>query len=221
MPQERLERLGPGALSEAELLAMLLRSGCRGRPVQQLSRELLKESGGWHGLLSWTGEDFRRFPGIGRVKSLQLLTVLEVAKRILSRNEEETPELDTPAAVWKLMQPRALGLEVEKLWILCCSRRNRLKRVVEVTSGTATASMVHPREVFREAIRMAAVAVICVHNHPSGDPAPSAADIRTTRQLREASQTIGIDLTDHIILGHPSCDPKGCGYFSFSEAGLL
>ena len=91
----------------------------------------------------------------------------------------------------------------------------------EATSGTATSSLVHPREVFREAIRAGASAVICAHNHPSGDPAPSSADIQVTRQLREASKTVDIDLLDHIIIGRRESDPAGLGFFSFREAGLL
>jgi DNA repair protein RadC len=97
----------------------------------------------------------------------------------------------------------------------------RLIKRVEVTSGTATGSLVHPREVFRTAIREAATAVICVHNHPSGDPAPSSADLQVTRRLREAALAVDIELTDHLILGTKAGDPAGRGYYSFREVGLL
>jgi DNA repair protein RadC len=110
---------------------------------------------------------------------------------------------------------------VEKFWVLCLNRKNRLLKQVEITSGTATSSLAHPREVFRAAIRHGATAVVCVHNHPSGDPAPSAADVQVTRQLREAAKAVDIDLLDHVIVGRKSVDPAGVGYYSFRDAGLL
>jgi DNA repair protein RadC len=105
--------------------------------------------------------------------------------------------------------------------VLCLNRKNRLIKQVEITSGTATSSLAHPREVFRAAIRHGATAVVCVHNHPSGDPAPSAADVQVTRQLREAAKAVDIDLLDHVIVGRPAADPQGRGYYSFREAGVL
>ena len=110
---------------------------------------------------------------------------------------------------------------MEKFWVLCLNRKNRLLKQVEITSGTATSSLAHPREVFREAIRHGATAVICVHNHPSGDPAPSAADLQITRQLREAARAVDIDLLDHVILGRPEADPRGLGYYSFRQSGVV
>jgi DNA repair protein RadC len=114
-----------------------------------------------------------------------------------------------------------LGLEVEKFWVLCLNRKNRLMRRVEITSGIATASLAHPREVFREAIREAAVSIVCVHNHPSGDPHPSAQDMQMTRQLREAAKVVAIELADHVILGRAVNDPTGLGFYSFRAAGFL
>jgi len=113
------------------------------------------------------------------------------------------------------------ALSVEKFWVLCLNRKNRLLKQVEVSSGTATSSLAHPREVYREAIRQGATAIVCVHNHPSGDPAPSAADIQVTRQLREAAKTVDIELLDHVIVGRSVADPRGVGYYSFREAGVL
>ena len=105
--------------------------------------------------------------------------------------------------------------------MLCLNRKNRLLKQVEITSGTATSSLAHPREVFREVIHHGATAVVCVHNHPSGDPAPSAADVQVTRQLREAARTLDIDLQDHVIVGQATADPRGTGYYSFRESGVL
>lgn len=220
-PQERLERFGAAALSDTELLAMLLRSGSAGMDVLALASRLVAEAGSLAGLISWTEADFRRLKGIGRVKALQLVAMMEIARRALNQTQGEAPLLNRPELIFTYFQPIISGLAVEKLWVLCLNRKNRLIKRVEVTSGTATNSLVHPREVFRSAIREAATAVICVHNHPSGDPAPSSADLQVTRRLREAAQAIDIELADHLILGAKMADPANRGYYSFREAGLL
>ncbi len=220
-PQERLLRHGPSALSDTELLAMLLRSGTQGNDVLTLSSRLIAEAGSLSGLIAWREADFRRLKGIGRIKALQLLTVMEIARRVLTQQAGEAPQLDTPALVAAYLQPIASGLAVEKFWILTLNSRRRLIKLHEITSGTATASLAHPREVFREAIRDNAVALIAAHNHPSGDPTPSAADIKITRQLRDSAVTLGIDLLDHVILGQPVRDPLARGHYSFRESGLL
>lgn len=221
-PQERLEKLGPSALSDMELLAMLLRSGSRGLNVLALAQQLLTEAGSLGALIRWTPADFRRLRGIGPVKALQLVTVMEVARRVLAtEGGDPAPVFDKPEIVQRHFSGQIAGLCVEKFWVLCLNRRNRLLKQTEISSGTATGSLVHPREVFREAIREGATALICCHNHPSGDPAPSAADIQVTRQLREAARAVDIDLLDHVILGLPSADPKQLGWYSFRQAGLL
>ena len=220
-PQERLVRLGPGALSDTELLAMLLRNGTRGQDVMTLAARLLTEAGTLAGLMAWREPKFRKLKGIGRVKALQLMAVVEIARRVVSQKAEDSPLLNRADRVAEFLQPAIFGLEVEKFWVLCLNRKNRLLKKVEVSSGTATSALAHPREVFREAIREAATAVVCAHNHPSGDPAPSAADLQITRQLREAAKAVDIDLLDHIILGRPNADPAGRGYYSFREAGLI
>lgn len=220
-PQERLLRLGPGALTDAELIALLLRSGTVGCDVLSVAHRLMSQAGNLPGLLAMQPSDFRRFPGIGPVKAVQLTTTVELARRILTANTEVAPVLDRPEAIARLLRPSAAGLEVEKFWVLCLNRKNRLISQREVTSGIATSSLAHPREVFREAIREGAVALACAHNHPSGDPLPSAADVQVTRQLREAARTLDITLVDHVILGTPAHDPAGRGFYSFREAGLL
>jgi len=220
-PQERLVRLGPGALSDTELLAMLLRNGTRGQDVMTLAARLLTEAGTLAGLMAWREPEFRKLKGIGRVKALQLMAVVEIARRVVSQKAEDSPLLNRADRVAEFLQPAIFGLEVEKFWVLCLNRKNRLLKKVEVSSGTTTSALAHPREVFREAIREAATAVVCAHNHPSGDPAPSAADLQITRQLREAAKAVDIDLLDHIILGRPNADPAGRGYYSFREAGLI
>ncbi len=220
-PQERLERLGPSALSDTELLAMLLRSGSRDLDVVALATQIIREAGSLAGLLKWQDSDFRQLKGIGKVKALQLITVMEIAKRVVTQQGGSQPVLNTPELIFSHFQPIAAGLEVEKFWVLCLNRKNVLIKRVEVTSGTASSSLVHPREVFREAIRLGALSIVAAHNHPSGDPSPSSADIQVTRQLREASRTVGIDLLDHIVVGSVSSDPRGRGFYSFHEAGLI
>lgn len=220
-PQERLQRFGPAALSDTELLALLVRSGTRGQDVLTLTTRLLATAGSLAGLVGWREADFRKLKGIGRVKALQLVAVMEIARRVVTQQVEEAPVLNRADLVARYLQPIAQGLPVEKFWVLCLNRKNRLLRRVEISSGTATAALAHPREVFREVIREAASAVVCAHNHPSGDPAPSTADFQLTRQLREAARAIDIELLDHVIVGRAGADPSGRGYYSFREAGVL
>ena len=220
-PQERLEQQGAEALSDREILAMILRSGSKGVDVLTLSGQLIDQAGSLSNLLRWSAEDFQNIHGIGKVKSLQLLAIMSFAKRILKEDDGAEKPIDSPEVVAQHFHTLVAGLEVEKFWALCLDRKNRLLRRVEVTSGTATNSLVHPREVFREAIRLSAAAIIVAHNHPSGDPAPSKADIAVTRKLREAANVISIDLLDHVILGQKSKDAQGIGYYSFNEAGLI
>jgi len=221
-PQERLEKLGPGALSDTELLAMLLRSGSRGHNVISIAQRLIAEAGSLAALVKWNEADFRRLTGIGRVKALQLVTVMEIVRRGLAKDPEpEDAVLNRPELIHAHFKAQIAGLAVEKFWVLCLNRKNRLLKQVEVTSGTATSSLAHPREVFREAIRQGATAVVCVHNHPSGDPAPSAADVQVTRQLRDAAKAVDIELLDHVVVGRAGADPQGRGYYSFREAGVI
>ena len=220
-PQERLEQHGAGALSDTELLAMLLRSGVRGVNVITVAQRLIADAGSLAALVQWTDTDFRRIKGIGRVKALQLITVMEIARRILASETAQEPILNRPDLVLAHFQSIVAGLAVEKFWVLCLNRKNRLIKLVEITSGTATSSLAHPREVYRAAIRQGATAVVCVHNHPSGDPAPSAADVQVTRQLRDAAKAVDIELLDHVIIGRAAADPQSRGYYSFRESGVL
>lgn len=220
-PQERLEKLGVEALSDRELLAMILRTGTPGVDVVSMSAELLQEAGSLANLLRWSAEDFRKIRGIGKVKALQLISVMQFAKRILSEEEDHEVRFDSSAVVARHFRNLVAGAEVERFWVLCLDRKNRLLKRIEVTKGTATNCLAHPREVFREAIRHSATAIVAVHNHPSGDPAPSRADIQVTRQLRESAKIVGIELMDHIIVGNKARDPEGLGYYSFHEAGLI
>lgn len=222
-PQERLEKHGPRALSDSELLAMLLRSGTKGHDVLTLANRLVSEAGSLSGLIQWRPADFKKLKGIGRIKALQLITVMEIARRTIeqSANPDPNPLIESADDAANYFRPLVHGLVVEKFWVLCLNRKNRLIKCVELTSGTATNTLAHPREVYREAIKESASAILCAHNHPSGDPTPSSADIKMTRQLRDAAQAVDIQLIDHIILGRPATDPAGLGHYSFRSAGLI
>lgn len=220
-PQERLLRLGASALSDVELLAILLRSGTRRADVVAVSSALLNEAGSLAAFARWNQDDFLRFPGIGPVKAMQLCSLLELSRRLQKAESPAPTRVKTPEDIAHILKTEAETLNVEKFWVLCLNAKNNLIRVSATSSGTATSSLAHPREVFREAIRCAATTLAVAHNHPSGDPAPSSADIQVTRQLREAAKVVGIELIDHVIIGRVRSDPLGRGWYSFRQAGLL
>jgi DNA repair protein RadC len=165
--------------------------------------------------------DCVRFGIVRPSNQRKALALNELIRRTMEAGQEPNPLLKEPAEIANLLKPKAMGLSIEKFWTLTMNTRRRLINCVEVTSGTATASLAHPREVFRQAIIDGAACVAVVHNHPSGDPEPSSADVGITRQLREAARITGIELVDHIIIGQASHDPLGRGYFSFRMAGLM
>jgi DNA repair protein RadC len=220
-PQVRLDNCGAAALSDTELLALMLAGGTAPTEAMTMARHIIGEAGSIAALAAWHTTDYQRWTGIGPAKGRQLAAVIEIGRRMMRPRDDAERLLNRPELVMDYFRPTVQGLEVEKFWVLNLNRKNRLKRIVEVTSGTATSSLAHPREVFRTAIREGATGVICVHNHPSGDPAPSAADVQVTRQLREAAKTVDIELLDHVIVGIPANDPNGRGYYSFREAGVI
>ena len=220
-PQERLERLGAHALADRELLAMIIRSGTRQSDVLALADQLLKQAGSLPGLLRWDTSDFQRVKGIGKIKALQLSTQVEIAKRMIRGQRNRGIVLDEPQQVWNYLFPEVRADSVEKVWVLCLDRKNKLIQAEPVTSGTASSSLIHPREIFRPAIRCAASAIILAHNHPSGDPSPSKADMKVTQKILEASRAVDIEMIDHVILGEPENCPNQLGYYSFSDSGLI
>jgi DNA repair protein RadC len=220
-PQERAFALGVGALADAELLALILRSGTRGNDVVTLANRLLTDAGSLHALARWQDRDFLRLKGIGKVKALQLCTVMEIARRVLTAERDTPPILAEPQDLYAYLRPRALGLDVEKCWVLTLNSRNRLLRCTELTSGTSVQTLVRPAEVLREVIREGAQAFVIAHNHPTGDPFPSSSDARVTQNLRAAAEAVGLCLADHLILGDPLIDPCKVGYYSFRAAGRM
>jgi DNA repair protein RadC len=221
-PQQRLEHFGPSAVSDTELLAMVLHgNGTQADKAITIASRLIAEAGSIQGLLGWNASDYRRMRGIGQIKGLQLAAVAEIARRMTAADRTAATLLNRAELVAAYLQPFAAGLDVEKFWVLCLNRKNRLLKRVEVSSGTANAALAHPREVFRAAIRESASSIICAHNHPSGDPAPSAPDMHVTRQLREAAKAVDIELLDHVIIGRAAADPANKGFYSFRDAGIL
>jgi len=202
-------------------MAIMLHAGIQGHSVLRLASQLIAQAGSIAGLATWQPQDFRRLKGIGRAKGRQLAALIEISRRMIRQPATGATVLNRPELIAAHMASFARGLEVEKLWVLCLNRKNRLKKLVEVSSWTATSALAHPREVFRSAVQNGATAIACVHNHPSGDPAPSSADMQVTRLLRDASRTMHIELLDHVILGEATTDPTGLGFYSFRQAGIL
>jgi DNA repair protein RadC len=221
-PQQRLEHHGVHAASDTELLAMMLQGGgtTPEHAVLTASR-LLVEAGSMAALLSWAPADYRRMAGVSHTKGLQFAVIAEIGRRMMAAPPSVAPLICNPEDAIRHLGPQAAGLLVEKFWILCLNRRNRLLKQVEITSGTANSTLAHPREVLRAVIQASASAFLCCHNHPGGDPSPSSPDVNLTRVLREASRAVDIPIMDHVILGNCACDPLGKGYFSFKSAGML
>lgn len=219
-PRELCERLGMENVPDDTLVALILRSGIRGVSVVELAQRLLCEYGTLTGLARISTAELAAHPGMGPVRAQVLKAALELARRLAEERAPERPFIRTPEDAAAVLRERARGLQEESFWVLLLDTKYRLKRVpVEISRGLLNASLAHPREVFREAIRASCAAVVLAHNHPSGDPAPSAEDRRLTTQLIEAGRIIDISVLDHIILGWRS-PGQGPDYFSFRESGL-
>lgn len=221
-PREEFLRRGAASLSDDALLAILLRSGRRGRNVTDLARDLLQSVGGLEGLSRATYEELlaRKIGGLGPVKAMEVAAALELGRRAARPDDAgPAPAVRDPAAVAGLLQTLARGLRQEVFWALLLNTKNRLiGRPIEATRGLLDVSPVHPREVFGNAIRHGAAAVILAHNHPSGDPTPSPEDLRVTRQLVDAARVVGIRVLDHVVIGRPSSGQTG--FCSMREQGL-
>lgn len=218
-PREKAERIGLGALSDAELLAIFIRTGTPGKNAIQLSSELLQTFGGIKQLSRFQpGEIRARFKGLGPAKSIELAAAFEIGRR-LARGESPMPVLDTAQRVMDAFGQEFMALHQESLRALLLDTKLRLVRMIEISRGTVNECSAHPREILRHALTHSAYAFVLVHNHPSGDPSPSAADLRITRSLAEAANLMQIVFLDHVILGSP--DGGRAPYYSFREAGIL
>lgn len=220
-PRERLERRGARCLCDDELLAVLLDTigNAKNTPEHDARKVLQTSNGSFFQLSRWEISDFLAL-GISWLRACNLVAAFEIGRRIEERTEFSAP-LTTAEDIFKFFERKALPLDREKCWVLCTDAKNRVIRFEEITAGTATASVFHPRDFLRPAIRANASALALVHNHPSGDASPSASDIRITRALSEACKIFDIRLLDHVIIGRRNIPPHTRGYFSFSDAGLL
>jgi len=219
-PREKAERLGLASLSDAELLAIFIRTGLPGRNALAIAAGMLRDAGGLVELARRQPAEIRKTAkGIGKAKSIELAAAFEIGKRLAAGTQFEPPQLDSPESIYNAFAQEFLALRRESLRAILLNTKLRLIRMEEVASGTVNECIAHPREIFRPAIIHSAYAVVVVHNHPSGDPTPSNADRRLTSELREAAALLKINLIDHIILG--SAAGGRCPYFSFREAGLL
>jgi DNA repair protein RadC len=214
-PRERLRLRGPSALSNAELLAILLRTGAAGENVLALSARLLARLNGLPGLAKVGFSELCAEKHVGEAKAAQLMAAIELGKRIISTQPEQRTIIRSPEDVYSLLFADMALLEQEHLRVVLLSSRNQVLSVSEVYKGNATSAVVRISEVFKEAVRDGCPAIIVVHNHPSGDPSPSAEDAALTRQLIEAGKLLGIDVLDHIVIarnGYVSMKDRRLGF---------
>ncbi|MCC6935416.1 MAG: DNA repair protein RadC [Thermomicrobiales bacterium] len=200
-PREKLRLRGPGALSNAELVAILLNTGTKEEPVTMLAQRIIAESGSLRGLMRRDLDSLLTVRGLGPAKAIKLLASIELGKRIAQITPEERAQIRGPEDLAVLFQPMMVALEHEELRVAVLDTKHRLARVVTVYQGSVNSAQVRVAEVFREAVRANSPAIAIAHNHPSGDPTPSSADITLTAELARAAALLDIDLIDHLIIG--------------------
>lgn len=216
-PYEKCVAFGPGFLTDAELIACILRSGTKEYTSVALAELLLKHrkgNEGLEGLCTLSFEELKEVPGIGRVKALQIRCIFELAKRMSRSRAAKTLSFTEPASIADYYMEEYRHREQEHLLLLLLDNKSNLLGEKEIFTGTVNASLVSPREIYLEALKFHAVGIILLHNHPSGDPTPSDADRRITRKVWEAGSLLDIPLLDHIVIG----DRK---YVSFREEGYI
>lgn len=214
-PRERLLARGPTALTVVELLAIVIGTGTARDDALGVARQVLGLAGGsLRGLARRAVGEVAGVAGMGRAKAARVAAALELGRRLAGEGPEARCEVHSPADVARWCGPVLRDLVVEEFHLLTLDTQHRITRDLLITRGTLTSSLVHPREVFRAAIAEVAAGIIVVHNHPSGNPTPSADDRAVTRQLAEAGRLLDVPVYDHVIIG-------GDGYFSFAEAGQL
>lgn len=213
-PRERLLQQGPQHLGEAELLGILIGKGTKSKTAIDLGRELLERYESLENLFSRSPSELMKVKGIGSAKAATLFAAFQLVRRIQSQKKRERPTFKRSSDVRDHYLPLMKDLRKEVFQVLLLSRANKLIKEVTISEGTLDASLVHPREVFREALLESAAGVILIHNHPSGNPAPSEEDLRITKQVVEAGKVMGIKVYDHIILA-------GEDYRSLADEGLI
>jgi DNA repair protein RadC len=217
-PREKLAAHGPGALSEPELIAILLRVGTQGANAIDVARQLLAEFGSLAGLASATVPELSRIKGVGSAKAVQLAAAFELAGR-LARQTGVREHVETPAQVWALLGAEMGRLTRESLRVILVDAKNKLLRIEEISLGSVSEAQAYTREVLRPALLYSASGLIVVHNHPSGDPTPSQADRRFTQEMQRAAGLFSVRLLDHVVLGNGEGGRQP--WCSFREMGWL
>ena len=219
-PRERLAANGADALGNSDLIAILLRTGLQGKSALVIGQELLAKFQTLDRLSQASVTELCKVKGIGRDKAVTLKAAFTLARRMAAELRAESPLLDSPERIADLLREDARGYEVEHFLVLLLNTRRHLIRVERISQGTLDAIHVHAREVFKHAISANAAAIVLVHNHPSGDPTPSEADIKVTRDLIRAGQLLKIDVLDHVILGRRTTERER-DYASLRELGYF
>ena len=200
-PREKLGLLGPSSLANAELLAIILDTGTKGEPVLQLAERLLREHDGFAGLMTLDVAELARVHGLGPAKASKLKAVMEIARRVMALNPNERPRIATPEDVFNLVGLEMSILEQEQLRVVLLNTKNEVTSIRTLYQGSVNQAQVRMGELFRDAVRSTATGIVLVHNHPSGDPTPSAADISLTRDAVKAGEMLDIAVVDHLIVG--------------------
>ncbi|UUZ89453.1 DNA repair protein RadC [Paenibacillus sp. P25] len=213
-PRERMMQYGATALSNAELLAVLLRTGTYRESAVSLGQRLLRESRGLRSLADMSLQQLTEIKGIGEAKALQIQAGIELGRRMARSSLSDTVTIRSPQDVASLLTEELRYLQKEHFVCLFLNTKNHVIGQETLSMGSLNASIVHPREVFRAAIKRSGASIVCAHNHPSGDPTPSPEDIELTRRLAEAGGIIGIEVLDHIVIGDR-------GFVSLKELGWL
>jgi DNA repair protein RadC len=214
-PRERLAELGASALSNAELLAILLRTGLPGENAVQVGHRLLKQFGGITGLHKSSFEELCKQKGVSTAKACQIKAAIELGKRLPREEAEEKPVIKSPGDAAELIQYEMVGLPQENLWVLLLDTRNRVLKIEKLYKGSLNSSTVRVGELFKSALTNNAASVILAHNHPSGDPTPSPEDVALTRAASQAGRLLDVEVLDHIVIGHNkfvSLKDKGLGF---------
>jgi DNA repair protein RadC len=213
-PRERMQQFGAQALSNAELLAILLRTGTYAESAVRLAQKVLIEAGSLRNLVDMSTDQLMTIKGIGSAKAIQIKASVELGRRLARTSLSDTITIRSPQDVSDYLAEDLRYLQKEHFVCLFLNTKNHVIAQETLSMGSLNASIVHPREVFRAAIKRSSASIICVHNHPSGDPAPSPEDIQMTARLVEAGQIIGIEVLDHIILGDQN-------FVSLKEKGFM
>ncbi len=219
-PRERLVLEGADALSNAELIAILLRTGLKGYSAIHIAQQLLAKFGTLDGLARAPLEELRQVKGVGRDKAVTLKAAFTLARKMAAEMRAEAPLLDTRERIADLLREESRPQDVEQFRVVLLNTRRRLIGLETISQGTLDTLLVHPREVFKRAIAANASAVVLVHNHPSGDPTPSEADIKVTRDLIRAGQLLKIEVLDHVIIGRRTTERQK-DYLSLRELGYF